>query len=124
MKAMLLSILLVTACTRTSTPAAPPGTATSAAQHTTPTATAPTPYAPPSGGLVPVNVTLSGSRPMAEVARDLEQRGLVVEQRLEPANIVTGHAPPDALDALRHVSGVSAVERDLVFQIPRPGQPQ
>ncbi len=61
---------------------------------------------------------------MADVVRDLEQHGLVVEQRLEPAGIVTGRAPPDALDALRKVSGVSAVERDLVFQIAPPGKPQ
>jgi hypothetical protein len=112
MKITLLLVLMAAACNSSSPPAASPAPVNSITQHTSPKMD------------IQVLVTLDGSRPMAEVVRDLENAGLVVERRLQPADIVTGHVPPDAMAALGHVKGVTAVERDFPVEIAPPGKPQ
>jgi hypothetical protein len=85
-----------------------------------------TPPAPQKTGtdVVGVIVTLSGTRALPEVVRDLQQRGLAVEQQLAQIDTVTGRAPPTALAALRSVNGVKAVELDQPVQLPPADKPQ
>lgn len=61
---------------------------------------------------VDVTVLIDDSRrgDMASVARDLKDKGFVVNQSLDAIGILTGSAPADNLKALSSVPGVSAVE--------------
>lgn len=70
---------------------------------------------------VPLIVTLSGDRPIHEVAKDLKAAGFNVEQVLEFAGSVTGSAHPKALQHLRKVKGVADVSPDHSVDIGPPG---
>lgn len=63
---------------------------------------------------VDVTVLVDDSRrgDMASVARDLKNKGFVVNQSLDAIGILTGSAPAHALESLSSVPGVSAVERN------------
>ena len=96
--------------------------ASACAAHNADPPPAPAP-APAPAETVAVNVTVSG-RPLADVAKDLAQRGLKIDQQLEPGGIIIGHASKDSLATLRAVAGVMAVELDVPVQLPPADQPQ
>ena len=60
---------------------------------------------------------------MDGVVESLRATGMQVEQVLGSLGIVTGSAPPDALDALRGVEGVDSVDEQLSYQLPPPDSP-
>jgi hypothetical protein len=68
-------------------------------------------------------VTLTGDRPIDEVADDLRAAGLSVDQVLTSTGIVTGSAEPGATDRLRKVKGVADVSPDHPVDIGPPGAP-
>ncbi len=57
---------------------------------------------------------------LPEVAAALEARGLKVAHTLASSGLITGSAPAQALDRLREVAGVAAVERSGSVQIAPP----
>ena len=69
----------------------------------------------------PVVVTLTGERPIDEVADDLKAAGLSVDQVLTSTGIVTGSAHPEAVERLRKVRGVGDVSPDHPVDIGPPG---
>jgi hypothetical protein len=69
----------------------------------------------------PLVVTLTGERPIHEVAGDLKTAGLSVEQILTSTGIVTGSAHPEAVERLRKVRGVGDVSSDYPVDIGPPG---
>lgn len=113
MKFMLPLILCAAACTSSGAPSA------SSAPSALPSAAAP---AKPNGAnAVPVIITVSDARPLADVVRDLEERGLFVEQKLDTVHIVSGKVSEDNLDRLQGVGGVLSVERETMFETAAPG---
>jgi hypothetical protein len=68
----------------------------------------------------PLVVTVSGDRPIREVAKDLAKAGLEVDQILESIGVVTGRANPSAVARLRRVSGVADVSSDNPVDIGPP----
>lgn len=68
-------------------------------------------------------ITLSGDRPIADVARDLQAAGLQVDQVLEFTGTVTGSGGDDLADRLRGVAGVSDVSPDHPIDIGPPDAP-
>ena len=68
-------------------------------------------------------VTVSGDRPIHEVAKDLRAAGLGVDQVLEFTGTVTGSAQPQAADKLRGIPGVADVSVDHPVDIGPPGAP-
>jgi hypothetical protein len=68
-------------------------------------------------------VTLTGDRPIHEVAGKLRAAGLTVDQVMESVGIVTGSAPPDATIRLRRVRGVADVSPDHPVDIGPPDAP-
>jgi hypothetical protein len=71
----------------------------------------------------PLVITLTGDRPIHEVAGDLKAAGLAVDQVLTSTGIVTGSAHPDAATRLRNVRGVADVSPDHPVDIGPPGSP-
>jgi hypothetical protein len=69
----------------------------------------------------PLVVTLTGGRPIHEVAGDLKAAGLSVDQVLTSTGIVTGSASPEAVERLRKVRGVADVSPDHPVDIGPPG---
>lgn len=69
----------------------------------------------------PLVITLSGDRPIHEVAGDLKAAGLSVDQVLTSTGIVTGSAHPDAVERLRKIRGVGDVSPDHPVDIGPPG---
>ena len=69
----------------------------------------------------PLVVTLTGGRPIHEVAGDLKAAGLSVDQVLTSTGIVTGSAHPEAVARLRKVRGVGDVSPDHPVDIGPPG---
>jgi hypothetical protein len=68
-------------------------------------------------------VTVSGNRPIHDVARDLRAAGLDVDQVLEFTGTVTGSAQPQTVNKLRGVPGVADVSADHPVDIGPPGAP-
>jgi len=66
-------------------------------------------------------ITLTGERPIHEVAGRLKAAGLTVDQVLTSTGIVTGSAHPDAASRLRKVQGVADVSPDHPVDIGPPG---
>jgi len=66
-------------------------------------------------------ITLTGDRPIHEVAGKLKAAGLTVDQVLTSTGIVTGSAHPDAAGRLRKVQGVADVSPDHPVDIGPPG---
>lgn len=56
------------------------------------------------------------------VARHLAACGMAVEKVIPLAGIVGGHCFPEALDRMRAVKGVAAVEEEAVAQLSVPGR--
>jgi hypothetical protein len=55
-----------------------------------------------------------------QLARDLRQAGMVVDQVLTATGIITGSVDPASLAKLRALPGVDKVEPDSDFQLPPP----
>jgi hypothetical protein len=68
-------------------------------------------------------ITLSGKRPIREVAADLKAAGLEVDRVLEAIGSVTGSSHPKNIKRLRRVSGVADVSLDHPVDIGPPGAP-
>jgi hypothetical protein len=68
-------------------------------------------------------VTVSGDRPIHEVARDLKVRGFQVDQVLDAIGVVTGSAASTNVAKLRKVPGVADVSSDHAVNIGPPGAP-
>ena len=69
-------------------------------------------------------VTLSGDRPVHEVASDLRAAGLEVEHVLDAIGSVTGSSPSRNMKRLRAVRGVADVSAEHPpFDIGPPGAP-
>ena len=66
-------------------------------------------------------VTISGERPIHQVANDLKAAGLEVDQVLESVGSVTGSAHSGTVDRLRSVPGVADVSPDHQIDIGPPG---
>jgi hypothetical protein len=71
----------------------------------------------------PLVITVSGDRPIQDVANDLRVAGLDVDQVLEFTGTVTGSAPPQTAERLRGVPGVADVSPDNPVDIGPPGAP-
>ncbi len=71
----------------------------------------------------PLVITMSGNRPIHDVANDLKAAGLDVDQVLEFTGTVTGSAHPQAAERLRGVAGVADVSQDFGVDIGPPGAP-
>lgn len=67
-------------------------------------------------------VTLSRSRPLSEVQRDLEAAGFKVGDVLEEIGIVTGSCADKEAGRLKTIDGVAAVEPETKVDIGPPGQ--
>jgi hypothetical protein len=68
-------------------------------------------------------ITISGERPIHEVARDLEAAGFQVDQVLEFTGTVTGSAHPKTAERLRGIRGVADVSEDHPVDIGPPDAP-
>lgn len=66
-------------------------------------------------------VTVSGDRPVHDVARDLKANGLEVDQVMDAIGVVTGSAESTSLAKLRKVRGVTDVSADHAVDIGPPG---
>ena len=63
-------------------------------------------------------VTIGDDRPFAEVAADLAQAGLTIEQSLDSIGSVIGTVSHAALPRLRCIPGVLDVSEDQPIQLP------
>ena len=68
-------------------------------------------------------ITVSGDRPIHEVAADLRAAGLQVDQVLGAIGSVTGSTHPKNVKRLRRVRGVADVSSDHPVDIGPPGSP-
>jgi hypothetical protein len=68
-------------------------------------------------------VTISGGRPIGEVAKDLTKSGFNVDNVLDQIGSITGHASDDVIHHLRAVPGVADVSPDHPIDIGPPGAP-
>ena len=68
-------------------------------------------------------ITISGDRPIHEVANDLRSAGMDVDQVMEFIGTVTGSANPQTAERLRSVQGVADVSPDHPVDIGPPGAP-
>ena len=68
-------------------------------------------------------VTVSGDRPIHQVANDLKAAGFNVDQVLEFTGTVTGSADPSLSERLQKVPGVADVSPDYPVDIGPPGAP-
>ena len=66
-------------------------------------------------------ITMSGERPIHEVARDLKAAGFDVGQVLDAIGSVTGSAEPKLAKQLRGIRGVADVSHDHPIDIGPPG---
>ena len=67
------------------------------------------------------SVTTTGTRPLADIARDLKQLGFDPVQVLEELGLLTGHADEDTIEACRAVTGVTSIEPEPTFDVGPPG---
>lgn len=65
-------------------------------------------------------VTVSGDRPIQEVAKDLKAAGFEINQILEFIGSITGSAPTKSLKQLRAVPGVAGISEDHPIDIGPP----
>jgi hypothetical protein len=68
-------------------------------------------------------ITMSGDRPIQDVAQDLRAAGLNIEQVLKYTGTVTGSASLQAAERLRSIPGVADVSTDHPIDIGPPGAP-
>ncbi|HET6851961.1 MAG TPA: hypothetical protein VFH46_06530 [Pyrinomonadaceae bacterium] len=68
-------------------------------------------------------ITTSGNRSIKDVARDLKDAGLDVDEVLEGINVVTGKGAAGSVDKLRSVKDVVDVSEDTPVDIGPPGAP-
>jgi hypothetical protein len=70
-----------------------------------------------------VVITVSGDRPVHDVAGDLKASGLEAAQVLDAIGVVTGYAAPAHMAKLRKIRGVTDVSLDHPVDIGPPGAP-
>lgn len=68
-------------------------------------------------------VTLSGSRPIQQVASELSAQGFQVGSVLEQIGVITGSAHPSSLVRLRSHPGIKDISEDQPVDIGPPGAP-
>ena len=68
-------------------------------------------------------VTVSGDRPVHDVAHDLKASGFEVDQVMDAIGVVTGSAHATSLPKLRKIRGVQDVSADQPVDIGPPGAP-
>jgi hypothetical protein len=71
----------------------------------------------------PMVITVSGDRPIHEVARDLKAAGFEVGDVLKFTGTVTGSADPKTAKKLRGIRGVADVSEDHPVDIGPPDAP-
>ncbi|MET0506371.1 MAG: hypothetical protein ABWZ85_13675, partial [Luteibacter sp.] len=62
-------------------------------------------------------VTVDPSVELESLLGPLAQAGFKVNERLDAINVLTGHAGPEAVAALRQVPGVVSVEDDEIVRL-------
>ena len=68
-------------------------------------------------------ITISGDRPIQDIAKDLTDAGLLGAQVLEAINVITGKAADKSLGKLRKVRGVVGVSPDMPIDVGPPYTP-
>lgn len=68
-------------------------------------------------------VTISGPRPVNEVAKDLKAAGFVVDQVLDEIGSITGKADDGVVAKLRTIRGVADVSSEGEIDIGPPDAP-
>ena len=68
-------------------------------------------------------VTVSGDRPIHDVAKELKAKGFEVGQVLDSIGSVTGFAHPKTMKRLQGIRGVADVSKDHAVDIGPPGAP-
>jgi hypothetical protein len=68
-------------------------------------------------------ITVSGDRPIREVADDLKAAGFDVNEVLDTIGVVTGSAHPDTKKSLRSLRGVADVSDHHAVDIGPPDAP-
>jgi len=71
----------------------------------------------------PLIVTISGDRPIDQVAADLKKAGFKVKQVLDTIGSITGSAYPGTVRRLQQVPGVADVSADHPVDIGPPDTP-
>ena len=66
-------------------------------------------------------VTLSGTHPAGEVAKQLQQHGFQVQNVMNEIGVITGVGNPDEIASLQAVPGVSDVSQSHRIDIGPPG---
>lgn len=65
-------------------------------------------------------VTMSGDRPVEDVARDVVRSGLVVSGILDAVGVITGSASDKVAANLRKIRGVADVSPDVPMDLGPP----
>ena len=65
-------------------------------------------------------ITMSGGRPISDVANDVAAAGFVIDQILAAIGSITGSATDSVAEAVRAIPGVVDVSRDLPVDIGPP----
>jgi hypothetical protein len=68
-------------------------------------------------------VTTAGDRPLQDVARQLRQAGLAVEEVLDEIGCITGSASAEVAERLRAIPGVADVSPEHRIDIGPPDAP-
>lgn len=69
-------------------------------------------------------ITISGDRPIAEVADELARCGFELEQVLTEIGVITGRGSDDIVARARKVAGVADVSATVNVDIGPPGSPE
>lgn len=72
---------------------------------------------------VAIQLTLASDADLERVAAAASALGMRVEQKLEALGVITGVADEGALDALRALPQVTALERSRAIKLPPRGSP-
>ena len=70
-----------------------------------------------------VVITLNDDADLARVSEELSRAGLAHAELLDELLMVMGEASPEAVEQLRAVAGVRAVEATSEVQLPPPDDP-
>jgi len=68
-------------------------------------------------------VTVSGSRPISEIKKELVKSGFTVDQALDEIGSIIGSADSDVAERMRAIRGVADVSPDTPINIEPPDAP-
>ncbi len=68
-------------------------------------------------------VTVSPSRPLAEVAKELTRAGFLIDQKLAQIGVITGTCPAGSLKKFRGIMGVIDVSPSTGIDVGPPDFP-